>query len=240
MRFVRPVLVAAVVPLLLLAACNRFNQKSQEGESASSQAVPTPPEPPKLSVADKPLACDWPVAPDATADSLLKQYGDDAVVGPLEGPNATVIKGVILFRRDSKQRIEVTFWDKKMQHVATVRLGQEATAWQGPQGLHYGSSLGEVMGANGSLGLGNYNWDDGGYFADLGEGPLSKLSGGCRLSLRLRPQSDKRDDVPYTSMDEDEIDGNDERLPPLGLTVARMGIAWQKPKGSAPKANDEG
>ncbi len=228
-RFMALVMAQAV--LVVLAGCNQQKTTGEKpGETPASEAGPaSQAEVAAPAPADTPLACDYPVAHDETADRLLAKYGDDAVVGKLQAPDATIVEGVILWRGYSKQRIEVTFWDKAMTHIRAVRLGQEATAWKGPEGLHYGSSLADVATANGaSFGLTRYNPEDGGYLSDF-EGRLAHLDGGCALSVRLRPEYAKRNDVPYSSQDDDGLASDDDRLKDLGLTVTRMEITWPKP-----------
>ncbi len=210
----------ALVSLLVLAACSQQKTEEQPSQS-SSEAAPAQPHPADQGA----LSCDYPVAHDATAEQLLAKYGDDAVVGLVETPDAGTTNGVILWRGYPRQRIEITFWDKEQTHIRAVRLGQEATAWKGPSGVHYGTSLEDLASANGAFTLDRYNWDDGGYLADLGDGQLGKLSGGCSLSVRLAPRADKRNDAPYG---DDGFDWNDDRLAGLGLHVSRMEIDWPK------------
>ncbi len=223
-------LAFVTVSLLVLAACHRTPQPSDNETSAEASASAPAPEVHKVPpIADQPLACDYPVAHDATAESLLAKYGDDAVVGKLNGDDGFITDGVILYRGYAEQRIEVTFWDKKMQHIRAVRLGEDATAWKGPQGLHYGSTIGEVAGDNGNLTLSGYSYEDGGYVANLDGGPLASLPGGCKLNLRISPLRSERNSVPFGDPGDDEVTPNDERLKDLHLSVSRMQIAWPKP-----------
>jgi len=218
----RPSRILAIASLLVLAACTQQKTEDEAQSEASSAVAPAEPHPADQGA----LSCDYPVGHDATAEQLLAKYGDDAVVGLVETPDAGTTNGVILWRGYPKQRIEITFWDKEQTHIRAVRLGQEATAWNGPAGLHYGSPLDDVASANGAFTLDHYNWDDGGYLADLGDGQLGKLPGGCSLSVRLKPAAGKRHDAPYG---DDGFDWNDDRLSGLGLTVARMEVDWPKP-----------
>ncbi len=213
----------ALAAVLLLNACNQSPPSTQEQSGASSVA-PKP--------ADKALTCDWPVAKGETAESLLKKYGGEAVVGPLADDDATVTDGVILFRAEPDQRIEVTFHDKAMTQIATVRLGEDAASWKGPKGLHLGSSLGDVVSANGAFALKRFSWDDGGYKADLSKGSLGQLAGGCALSLRLKPTPEAHKAM-GDLLEEDEVASNDERVTALGATVAHMAVTW--PKSAYPK-----
>ncbi|WP_443749746.1 hypothetical protein [Asticcacaulis solisilvae] len=217
----RPSRILVIASLVVLAACTQHKTEEQSSQESSPAAAPAEPHPADQGA----LSCDYPVKHDATAEQLLAKYGDDAVVGLVETPDAGTTNGVILWRGYPKQRIEITFWDKEQTHIRAVRLGQEATAWKGPSGLHYGSSIEDVASANGAFALERYNWDDGGYLGDLGDGRLAKLPGGCGLSVRLAPQADKRHDAPYN---DDGFDWNDDRVAGLGLTVSRMEIDWPK------------
>jgi len=215
----------AVGALLSLAACDREPQSTQEQSGTTSAAAPKP--------ADKALSCDWPVTKGETAESLLAKYGDDAVVGPLAMDNATSRDGVILFRAEIDQRIEITFHDKEMTKVASVRLGEDATAWKGPKGLHLGSPLADVTSANGAFALDRFSWEDGGYNADVDDGRLGQLPGGCALSLRLKPTEEGHKSM-GNLLEEDEVPSSDERVAPLGATVVHMAVTWPK---SAYKSN---
>ncbi len=209
----------ALATVLLLNACNQAPPSTQDQSGASSAAAPKP--------ADKALSCDWPVAKGETADSLLKRYGDEAVVGPLAGDDAAVTDGVILFRAEPDQRIEVTFHDKAMTKIASVRLGEDAVAWKGPNGLHLGSSLADAVSANGAFALNRFSWEDGGYNADLTKGRLASLPGGCALSLRLKPTPEAHKAM-GDLLEEDDVASNDERVTALGATVAHMAVTWPK------------
>lgn len=141
--------------------------------------------------------------------------------------NAGIRDGVILFRAEPEQRIEVTFHDKEMTQIATVRLGEDATAWKGPEGLHYGSTVADVLSANGNFALDRFSWEDGGYNADLDKGRLAELWGGCGLSLRLKPTPEAHKSM-GDLLEEDSLPANDERVAPLGATVSHMAVTWPK------------
>jgi hypothetical protein len=205
-----------VVSLIALASCTE-PQSTQDQTDASSEAAQEP------RVSDQPLTCTYPVKPDATAESLLAEYGERAVTGMLSLPDNEVVDGIILFRDQPDERIEVIFRDKEMTRVAEVRLGEDATAWRGPGEVRKGATLAEVQAANGPFLMSGFRFDWGGEVIDWHGGKLEKLEGGCALKLRLElPPSAK------ASADE-EIESNDDRLTGLDPAVADMAIVWKKP-----------
>jgi hypothetical protein len=209
-------LALGAVSLLALASCNE-PQSTQDQVAASGTEAPEP------RVSDQPLSCTYPVKPDATAESLLAEYGERAVTGMLSLPDNEVVDGIILFRDQPDERIEVIFRDKEMTKVAEVRLGEDATAWHGPGGIGKGATLAEVQKANGPFLMSGFRFDWGGEVSDWRGGKLEKLEGGCALKLRLRlPPGTK-------PSNDDEIESNDEQLEGLDPTVADMAITWKKP-----------
>ncbi|MBP2157549.1 MULTISPECIES: hypothetical protein [Asticcacaulis] len=208
-------LALGAVSLLILASCTD-PQSTQDQTDASSEAAPEP------RVSDQPLSCDHPVKPDATAESLLAEYGERAVTGLLSMPDNEVVNGVVLFRDKPDERIEVIFRDKEMTKVAEVRLGEAATAWRGPGGVGKGTTLAEVQAANGPFLMSGFRFDWGGEVIDWRGGKLETLEGGCALKLRLQLPAGAK-----ASADE-EIESNDERLKGLDPAVVDMAIVWKK------------
>lgn len=208
-------LALGAVSLLILASCTD-PQSTQDQTDASSEAAPEP------RVSDQPLSCDYPVKPDATAESLLAEYGERAVTGLLSMPDNEVVNGVVLFRDKPDERIEVIFRDKEMTKVAEVRLGEAATAWRGPGGVGKGTTLAEVQAANGPFLMSGFRFDWGGEVIDWRGGKLETFEGGCALKLRLQLPAGAK-----ASADE-EIESSDERLKGLDPAVVDMAIVWKK------------
>jgi hypothetical protein len=208
-------LVLGVASLMVLAACTD-PQSTQDQVAASSAEAPEP------RVSDQPLSCDYPVKPGATAESLLADYGERAATGLLSLPDNKVVDGIVLFRDQPDERIEVIFRDKEMTQVAEVRLGEDATAWRGPGEVRKGETLAQVQTANGPFLMSGFRFDWGGEIIDWHGGKLEKLDGGCALKLRLR--------LPAHAMasSDDEIESDDERLMGLDVAVTDMAIAWPK------------
>lgn len=213
-------IVLGAVSLLALAACSE-PQSTQEQTEASSAEAPEP------RVSDQPLSCAYPVKPDATAQSLLAEYGDRAATGLLSQDDGKVVEGVVLFRDAPDERIEVVFRDAEMTRLAEVRLGEDATAWRGPGGIGKGSTLKAVVAANGPFDMAGFRFDWGGEVTDWRGGALAALDGGCRLKVRLRlPDGVEAMSDPMT---DEEIASGDERLATIDPVVAAMAIAWKKP-----------
>lgn len=205
------------VSLLILASCTE-PQSTQDQTDASSEAAP------EARVSDQPLTCTYPVKPDATAESLLAEYGERAATGMLSMPDNEVVDGVILFRDQPDERIEVIFRDKEMTKVALVRLGEDATAWRGPDGIGKGTILADVQKANDAVfQMSGFRFDWGGEVTDWRGGKLARLDGGCALKLRLQLPAGAKASA------DDEIESNDEQLNGLDPAVTDMAINWKKP-----------
>lgn len=208
-------LVWGAVSLVVLASCTE--PESTQDQTEASEAAPEP------RVSDQPLTCTYPVKPDATAESLMAEYGERAVTGLLSMPDNAVVNGIVLFRDKPDERIEVIFRDKEMTKVAEVRLGEDATAWRGPGGVRKGMTLNDVQKANGPFLMSGFRFDWGGEVIDWRGGKLETLDGGCALKLRLQLPAGVK------ASSDDEIESNDERLNGLDPTVVEMAIAWKKP-----------
>ncbi|MCZ8019359.1 hypothetical protein [Novosphingobium sp.] len=133
----------------------------------------------------QPLTCSLPVSQRDSAASLKRRFGRAAVVTSIAGPEGTTVKAVVLWARDPRRRLEVTFWDEQMTKPAGVLLGDGARHWS-VGGIRLGDSLARVEAINGKpFQLGGFEWDYGGYLQDARGGKLGVLPGGCRVSVRF-------------------------------------------------------
>lgn len=209
--------------LVLLAAC------SPKGQTATSTSTDT--SSPSVAMAPE-LSCEGPVMKDDTAQTLKDRFGADAEVGTIAGPEGMDAKGVILFGKDPKKRIEVHFWDEdKLTHVSDVALGSEATAWTGPFGLKIGSPVAEVQAANGKpFTIGGFGWDYGGYASDYKGGKLGSVPGGCLLSLRF-DNPNFQGDMPQGISGEVTLSSDQPEVKAYAPVVTELSIGWPAPAG---------
>lgn len=137
------------------------------------------------------LACTGPFARDADEATLVGAFGaanvQRARIEIGEGEKAA---GAILFPKDRKRRLELTWRDgKKRRQPGTVYVREgSAGAVAGPAGerLAIGSALAAVEAANGKpFSILGFDWDYSGTAADWQGGKLAKAFGGCKLTIRF-------------------------------------------------------
>lgn len=179
-------IVAASLAMIVLAACSpRTSEETSASSEAASEAVASSLAPADYTSLANVMTCDWPVKKTDTAESLLATYKSYAQVTTIPGAEGTEEKGVVLYGNDPRRRVEVFFYDEAMTEVSLV-LVRGDSQWSGPKGLHLGSTLADVEGANGKpFTLGGFDWDYGGYVGDFNRGKLAKIKGKCTLGVRF-------------------------------------------------------
>jgi hypothetical protein len=208
--------------LTALSACSP-QKKANEAPQASASSVSAS----AAAMAVDTLSCAGPVKPGDTAKSLMAAYGKDATLGIIPGAEGMDEKGLILFDKDAKHRLEVLFADEAMTQVSLVMARGTSTAWKGPEGLHLGSKLGDIELANGRpFTVGGFDWDYGGYVSDLKGGRLAEIPGGCMVGLRMGFAEGNTNPVPDSLIGERTLDSGDPVLKKAGPVVQEMTIGW--------------
>ncbi|CAL4866861.1 hypothetical protein MMA231_01106 [Asticcacaulis sp. MM231] len=206
----------------LLVACSPQKKTDEAPQAPASSAVAS-----AAPMAVDTLSCAGPVKQGDTAKSLMATYGKDATLGMIPGAEGTEEKGLILFDKDSKHRLEVLFADEAMTQVSLVMARGTSTAWKGPEGLHLGSKLGDIELANGrAFTVGGFDWDYGGYVSDLKGGRLAEIPGGCMFGLRMGFAEDNTNPVPDSLIGERTLDSGDPVLKKASPVVQEMTIGW--------------
>ena len=176
------------------------------------------------------LDCNGPVLPGDSAKTLLKRLGKDAAIADIGAAEGETTKGVVLFGKDPKRRLEVNFDDEAMSHVTGALARDGATGWES-FGLHVGSSLAEVEAANGGpVGVNGFGWDYGGY-VDFRKGKFASTKEVCRLSIRLTAREGV--DVPAALAGEQKLVSTNAKLKAFAPVVAELGLSfgpWQGTK----------
>ena len=215
----------------LLVACSPQKKAADAPQaSASSSVVPVAAAP----MAVDTLSCTGPVKQGDTAKSLMAAYGKDATLGIIPGAEGMEEKGLILFDKDPKHRLEVLFGDEAMTQVSLVMARGTSTAWKGPEGLHLGSKIGDIELANGRpFSVGGFDWDYGGYVSDLKGGRLAEIPGGCMFGLRMGFAEGNTNPVPDSLSGERTLESTDPVLKKAGPVVQEMTVGWPVPEPTA-------
>ncbi len=175
------------------------------------------------------LDCNGPVLAGDSAKTLLKRLGKDAAVGDIGGAEGETQKGIVLFGKDAKRRLEVGFDDEAMTRVTGVAARDGATGWEA-SGLRVGSSLAEVAAANGGpVGVNGFEWDYGGY-VDFRKGKLAGPKGKCRLSIRLAPREGV--ETPPALSGERKLSSSDAKLAAFAPVVSELALDFAPWRGT--------
>jgi hypothetical protein len=130
------------------------------------------------------LTCSSPVKPTDTARTLRQRYGAQAVAMDVPGGEGQIVRALVLWPRDKARRLEVFFDDDAMRKLGSVLIRSRGSRWRIAR-LGVGSSLAEVVRANGrAVKVGGFGWDYGGGVDRLG-GKLTRLPGGCAVGLTM-------------------------------------------------------
>ena len=176
------------------------------------------------------LDCTGPVTPNMSAKAILTAFGNEARRADVPGMAGKPVKGVVLYPDDPARRLEIAFWDDAQTAVESVTTAAKATAWTGPWGLHAGSTLAEVVAANGqNFSLTGFNWDYGGYISNFWGGKLLKPHGGCAVQIRFAPARGVK--LPGEITGDHDLDSAMPLVKAADPRIDRLSIDWPLPAG---------
>jgi hypothetical protein len=177
-------------------------------------------------LSEGPITCSSPVSPNDSAKSLIRRYGEEAVIQDnlYSGVEDITYSGVVLLPRAPDWRIEVSFTDETMDRVAGLTLPNTAkTSHWSVAGVTIGSSLAEVQKVNGKpFVLNEFETDAGGFVRNWNGGTLSRpLPGGCRVTVRFG----KDGSAPYDlAGDASKISSDNKKLVMWAPVVIQIGV----------------
>lgn len=146
------------------------------------------------------LGCRGPFAKDASAATLVAAFGAANVAHEdLDVGEGFTEPGTVIFKSDGKRRIEVFWHDSETRSRPSRIIVHEPSAWRvalpgdSTASLGIGTELATVEAANRKpFTLNGFGWDGAGYVGEWSGGRLTKLDGGCSLSLRFGPSPQAR------------------------------------------------
>ena len=232
-------IVAASLAVIALSACSPRgpSETPASSETASEVAVSSLAPADYTSLATV-MTCDWPVKKTDTAESLLATYKSYAQVTTIPGAEGTEEKGVVLYGNDPRRRVEVFFYDDALTEVSTVLIRGDSQ-WSGPKGLHLGSTLADVEGANEKLfKLSGFDWDYGGYVSDFNRGKLAKINGKCILGVRFGLE-ENGGPVAKSIEGEKTLVSTDPAVIAAKPLVQELSVGWPKPEAPTEEDTDQ-
>lgn len=174
----------------------------------------------------KPLTCASPVQKADSAATLRQRYGVQARVMKINAAEGEMVQGVALWPKDPSRRIDVFFDDKPMRKIATIRISGKKSVWR-IGGLGIGSTLPQVVAANGrAVTVGGFGWDYGGGVVPRG-GKLAKWPGGCQIGLTMDVGPDVANPPEGISGDGVLLSSTDSRLRAARPRVIQLYINWR-------------
>ena len=229
-------MVASSLAVIVLVACSpqKPAQTPASSEAASEAAVSSLAPADYTSLATV-ITCDWPVKKTDTAESLMATYKSYAQVADIPGAEGIMQKGVLLYGSDPRRRVEIFFYDEALTEVSTVLIRGDSQ-WSGPKGLHLGSTLADVEGANEKpFKLSGFDWDYGGYVSDFNRGKLAKIKGNCIFGVRLG-LPENGGPVAASIEGERTLVSSDAVVVAARPVVQELSVGWPKPE--APTEDD--
>jgi hypothetical protein len=212
-----------------LVACGGPNDAA--GPAAPDAAPAAPSEPgiriPATAADSLTVLCGPPFTPDATAASLMKAFGANAVVPETrDGPEGEKVNVTAIYPGDATMRVEVAFANEEERTgLISVTIRGETSQWTGPAGLNLGDGIDTVQKLNGGKGftLSGFGWDHGGYVTDWRGGPLQEPVPRCRTMVRFGIP----DDLSDTSVMGEGLHASDEpAIRAATPFVQEIGIHW--------------
>lgn len=150
-------------------------------------------------LAEGPITCSSPVAPNDSAKSLMQRYGQEAVIEDTlyTGVEDITYKGLVLLPQAPDWRIEVAFTDETMSRVARLTLRNPAKSHWTVAGITIGSTLAEVQKINGKpFIIHQFDSDFSGFVVNWKSGKLGKpLPGGCSITVRFGKENSETPNI---------------------------------------------
>jgi len=238
----RLIAITSLAALAVLGACSPKEQPAEttaSPEAASESATASVLPPADYSSSATILSCDWPATKTDTAKTLLAKFKSYAEIGTIPGAEGMETQGVLIFPNDPRRRVEVLFFDDAMTQISSVIVRGDSQ-WTGPNGLHIGSSLGDVEAANSKpFKLSGFDWDYGGYVNDLRGGKLDHI-GKCTFGVRFGIPDTRREasPIPDSVMGDRTLMSNNIDVIRAAPVVEELSVGWAAP--DAPGTDDSG
>lgn len=173
-----------------------------------------------------PITCSSPIAGTETAKTLKAKYGKNAVIKTVPGAEGQDAKALVLYPKDKKHELIISFYDDAMTQLSNVEPGEGATGWT-IAGLSVASGLEDVQKANGkNFDVAGFNWDYGGYVTSWHGGALDKF--GCSVIVRLGTSDNTL--PPSMSGDGVKIKSNNPRLAEAKPKIQTISVGFAAPK----------
>jgi hypothetical protein len=122
----------------------------------------------------------------ASLIDLQKAFGAANVTSEqVDGAEGDKVTVTVLFARQKERRLAISWVDEtRHKGISQFTFGKGA-AWV-IGGVHIGSTLAEVVEANGrAFTLSGFDWDYGGTVTDWHGGRMEQQPGGCRVGVRF-------------------------------------------------------
>ena len=170
--------------------------------------------------------CAAPVSRGDSAASLLRRFAGNARRETLPGAEGETMPGVVLYPRDPQRRIEVAFSDARLTQVSTLTLRGATSVWS-VGGMALGDGIDQITSSNGrGFALTGFEWDYGGSVIDLKGGALSRLPGGCTLTIRFSPPANATS-TPQSLMGDVRLESTNPALRHLRPVVIELSLNWR-------------
>lgn len=227
---------AALLAILLIAACQRAPSSQPVAAAPTSIATPGTSRAPAPAAApttsNPPAAAGMPATGDYLLPGTFGRHTDRAAleqrfgaanvrVGEVPGAEGETFRGIVLFPEDPSRRAYLYFEDEQaLRGLATVGVLDTPSRWQLDNGVHTGMPLAELVALNGRpIEFTGFDWDYGGAISDWRGGHLQPAKDApVGRSVRLGHADAEGDAYP---MGDATFASDDPRYPQLGR-IARV------------------
>lgn len=203
----------------------RPRQSQQQPAPEPSQDQPPPA---RAAESARAVACTGAFAKTSSHLALATRYGSQNVTfTEVDGPDGTKLMASVLYPSDPKRRLEV-LWQNEAARSGTslVAINGQST-WSAPKGLRLGMPLATLEKLNGKpFKLSGLDKDNVGTVTDWQSGALAKLSGGCKVGIRLSPDPKTPAEARSEVAGDKEFLSNDASVKALKPKIAEILIGY--------------
>jgi hypothetical protein len=165
-----------------------------DGEPPPAETPPAPGAPPARAKAAAPahaVACSGAFAKNSSHIRLAQVFGlQNLTFTEVDGPGNSKLPATVLYPKDPKRHLEV-LWSNEASRADTrlIVINGQST-WTGPKGLRLGLPIAALEKLNGKpFPIAGFDQDNAGQALDWQGGALEKVPGGCKLGVRVAPDS---------------------------------------------------
>jgi hypothetical protein len=199
-----------------------------DGEPPPSETAPgAPAAGAKAAAPSHAVACSGAFAKNSSHIRLAQVFGvKNVTFTEVDGPKNSKLPATVLYPKDPKRHLEVLWKNETSRADTSLIVINGQSTWTGPKGLRLGLPIAALEKLNGKpFPIAGLDQDNAGQALDWQGGALEKVPGGCKLGIRVAPDSKASADAQSAAAGQ-SLMSNDAVVRAVKPTVAEIIIGY--------------